>query len=178
MNDLEVGCRGVLTTMIQGASCEVDFATSCLLASWAAKTCLMAQFTHPESVATPPSYFEWLFVTGKPPPNMRIWVLPIAAADWGIRMEHRGVLWADSEATPISDPCNTHSTTIGLGQMLLFILGTTSSTLFSDEISRVMPTIGAQLWPRPNSFAWSSDRCLSDDDVWQLADLLPELIGS
>lgn len=173
MNDLETGSRRVLTKMMRGERCEIDFEDAKRLAAWTAKTCLMAQYTHPESVATPASYYEWLFLTKEPPPNMQIWAFPSAAQDWGVQMEHRGLLFKTSDRTQLSDPCNTHSTTIGLGQVVMFILGTTISNLFSEAFTTMLPDNGIQLWPQPSRFIWDPKEFLGDEDVWLLADLLP-----
>ena len=49
--------------LIDGQAREVDGDVVQNLAIWVAKTCLMAELTHPESAATPLEFYGWLFET-------------------------------------------------------------------------------------------------------------------
>ena len=174
MNDLERQVRKTLTMMIQGNAFVATMEDSESLATWVAKTCLMAQFTHPESLAMPQAYIDWIYSTRSPPPNMHIWAIPTRTEDWGVRMEHRGYLFNSDAKVDSSDPCNTHCTVIGLGYVAFWILGSTRSSLFPSELINYSPPTAVRLWPQGSSFKWKPQPCLGDMELRFLVDFLNE----
>jgi len=175
MNDLEGAARETLTALIQDTAGKVDGSQSRVLATWIAKTCLMAQLTEGESAAIPPAYYEWMFQTREPPPNMRIWIYPHDAIDWGVRMMHYGMLYG-SERMDVSERPNIHSTTIGLGHFAFLVLGSAGPPEALDLAERLVPLNGVRIWPDPNGFDWSEQSAIGHDELWLLSELLPLVV--
>lgn len=172
MNDLEERARNILTAMIQGVHFVATKSDNDALAIWVAKTCLMNQFTHPESLAMPQAYIDWIYTSKTPLPNMHIWAIPSCTDDWGVRSEHRGFLLSSSSNPDLSQPCNTHCTVIGLGCVAFWIIGTTTSGLFSKTLTELAPPPGIRIWPRGFSFEWNPEPCVGDEELWFLVDFL------
>ena len=122
MNDLEETSRSELTLLIKGDTTTMSIEQARSLAFWVAKTCVMAQLTHPESAATSPSLYHLMYRDRIPPPGMRIWALATDTDEWSVRMQHVGLLYGDTSTLEFSEPCNTHSTTIGLGKVAFCIM--------------------------------------------------------
>lgn len=172
MNDLETAARPVLTPLIDGQVAEVDGNVVQDLATWVVKTCLMAELTHPESAATPPEFYRWLFETRTPPPHTRIWAVPIKGQEWSLRVKHVGILYGDAATTDVSQPYNVHSTTIGLGRVAFCVMGAISSELEFPPLEDIPPLQAVRLWPDPRSFDWERHDPLDDRSAWLLSDIM------
>ena len=171
MNDLEGEAREPLSGLIQDTAEAIDERQARSVATWIAKTCLMAQLTEGESAAVPPAYYDWMYQTREPPPLMRIWIYPHDADDWGARMEHQGLLYG-TEPMDISDPPNIHSTTIGLGHLAFLVLGSAGPPEALDLTEQMVPRNGVRIWPNPRGFDWFRRTPLGHDELWLLAELL------
>jgi hypothetical protein len=172
MNDLETVVRPVLTPLIDGLIGEVDGEVVQDLAAWIMKTCLMAELTHPESAGTPPEFYRWLYETRTPLPHTRIWAVPIEGPEWSLRMQHVGILYGDAATTDTGQPCNVHSTTIGLGGVAFCVMGATGPRPEFPPLEDIPPLQAVRLWPDPASFDWARNDPLDDPSVWLLSDLL------
>lgn len=173
MNELEVRARPALTGLLQGRWTSVTKIESDVLALWVAKTCLMSQFTHPDSLAVPQSYIDWLCATRSPPPNMHIWAMPTACTDdWGLRTEHQTFLVGSRTALDPAEPCNTHCSVIGLGHVAFWILGTTVASLFPRSLAESAPPNAVRLWPDGSFFQWAPNQLVGDSELWYLREFL------
>jgi hypothetical protein len=177
MHALEEMARPLLTALIGGRRAEVAQDDAGQLALWVAKTCLMAQFTHPESAAVLPRQYQWLYERQTPPPRIHIWALSVEARDWALRMQHFGILYGDPDECDPSEPCNTYSTTIGLGQVAFCVMGTTSESMILPDLEDVTPLDAVRLWPDPRPFEWGRATPLGDEDLWFVSDYLRLWIG-
>ena len=177
MNGLEDAARPVLTTLISGQDTAVGEEHARHLALWVAKTCLMAQLTHPESAAVPTEHYRWLYENRTPPPGTQIWALDIEAQDWSLRMQHFAILYGDPAHCDPAEPCNTYSTTIGLGRAAFCVMGTTSESVVLPSLDDVTPLGAVRLWPYPRPFGWGRVAPLGDDDLWFVSDFLRLWMG-
>jgi hypothetical protein len=177
MNDLEETSRSVLTMLIRGEAGQVDRKSAEDLAIWVAKTCFMAQLTHPASAAVPPKHYEWLYEHRTPPADTHIWALNIEGGDWALRMQHFCILYGERGQHDFSEPCNTYSTTIGLGRVAFCVMGTTKSSMVLPSLEMVTPLDAVRIWPDAQRFEWGDVTPLEDADVWLVSDLLRLWIG-
>jgi hypothetical protein len=76
-----------------------------------------------------------------------------------------------------SEPCNTHSTTIGLGKVGFCIMTTTNESLALPSLDDIPPLNAARLWPHPAPFEWGLTQPLDDESVSIVSDLLRLWIG-
>ena len=176
MNDLEETSRSELTLLIKGDTTTMSIEQARSLAFWVAKTCVMAQLTHPESAATSPSLYHLMYRDRIPPPGMRIWALATDTDEWSVRMQHVGLLYGDTSTLEFSEPCNTHSTTIGLGKVAFCIMATTAR-LPLPSLEDIPPLKAVRLWPDPSPFPWSRTNPLDDVSLWIVSDLLQLWVG-
>lgn len=167
----------MVTAVIRGTSMSVSRQQAESLTFWAAKTCVMAQLTHPESSATPPDDYLLMYGQRTPPPAMRIWAMHTDTEDWGVRMQHFGLLYPDTSGVEFSEPCNTHSTTIGLGRVAFCVMATTVATLPLPSLDDIPPLKAVRLWPHPEPFVWGQTQPLDDESVWIVSDLLRLWLG-
>jgi hypothetical protein len=170
MNDLELAARPTLTSLIRGEALSYDADAARTLATWVAKTCLMAEFTHPESNATPSAHYRWLFERREPPPLMRIWAAPNCGPDWALRMEHVAALYGDPVSGEVDRPYDAHSPTIGLGHVVFCVIGRMDERFPTPPIEDIPPFSAARLWPDPHSCDWTLDAPLYDESAWLLSD--------
>ncbi len=177
MNDLEEASRSVLKPLIGGEEGSVDRGSAEDLATWVTKTCFMAQLTHPASAAVPPEDYRWLYKHRTPPADTHVWALNIEAEDWALRMQHFGVLYGERGQNDYSEPCNTYSTTIGLGRVAFCVMGSTNSSMVLPSLDMVTPLDAVRLWPNPQAFKWGGVTPLEDEDAWLVSDLLRLWIG-
>jgi hypothetical protein len=177
MNDLEREVRSDLTLLVEGATGLVPAKRSSSLATWVAKTCLMAEFTHPESATSTPEDYRWLHKYRLPPPGMNIWAFPTETADWGVRMQHLGWLYGEPNQVDTSEPCNTRSTTLGLGRVAFCVTATTSAGLSLPSFDDIPPLGAVRLWPATEAIVWDRQSPLGDEDVWFVSDFLRLWLG-
>jgi hypothetical protein len=177
MNELEGAARDALTMLIQGRRGRIGQEKVKTLATWVAKTSMMAEFTHPESAVTPADHYRWLFDHQTPPPGMMIWALPAAADDWALRMQHYGILYGFPETVDVSEACNTQSTVIGLGKVAFCLMSTSDPTLDLPSLDQIPPLAAVRLWPEPKSFWWDYVNPLGSADLWFVSDYLRLWIG-
>jgi len=177
MSDLEEATRLVLSALIAGESISVSLLQAESLAFWVAKTCVMAELTHPESAATPPHHFRYMHEDRMPPPGMHIWALNTDADDWGVRLQHFGILYGDPSELSYSEPCNTQSTTIGLGRAAFCVIATTQEVMPLPSLDDMPPLNAVRIWPNPVGFTWGQTRPLGNEDVWVVSDLLRLWLG-
>jgi hypothetical protein len=166
MNDLEASARSPVTALVKGETFTLSTEQVAIVATWAAKTALMAEFTHPESNATPAEHYRQLYETRLPPPGMHVWAAPIDAEDWALRMQHLGVLYGDPRETDIIQPCNTHSTTIGLGRVVFCVMGTTNPAVEFPHLDEIPPFGAIRVWPAAGPHRWSWSSPLDERAVW------------
>lgn len=172
MERLESEVRPALTKLIVGEAFTFGSDASEALATWVAKTAMMAEFTHPESKATRPLDYRDLYETGRPPSDMFIWAAATDTVDWCVRMEHAGLLFGDPDEVDVDQPCNVHSTTIGLGKVVFSVLGGSPPELPFPKLQDIPPFGAVRLWPEPDIVQWSRNVVLDDWSVWLMSDLL------
>ena len=159
------------TMLVTGRTGYVTLEETDALAIWIAKTCMMAQLTHPESAATPMKHYEWLYRNRTPPPGWNIWVMPISAQDWGLRIQYWSVLYGDPSTIDVSDPCNVHSTTIGLGRVGFCAMASAGADIAIPPLE-TSPLGAVRLWPEIHAFGWTRDQPLDNNEIWLASDLL------
>jgi hypothetical protein len=170
MNELEMTIRPMLTTMIHGNPVQLTPDDCAKLALWATKTVMLAEFTDMGSMAYSDADRHFLYEKREPPKGTRVWTASLADLDdWGVRMQHWGMLAGSSN---IDDPCNVHQTTIGLGRLLLGLTHTLDY-LPVPPLDRIMIPI----WPDPQLRSWPTNHPLHDFMAWQVSEALAFLLS-
>lgn len=73
MNDLEVAARPVLTPLLRGEPSVLDVVDQQIVATWALKTTMMAQYLWSDR-PIPSAHYAALRRLGEPPPGYAVWV--------------------------------------------------------------------------------------------------------
>jgi hypothetical protein len=97
--------------------------------------------------------------------------MPIAAEDWGLRLQYWSVLYGDPSTIDTSDPCNVHSTTMGLGSVAFCAMATAGGDVSMPPME-TSPLGAVRLWPDIHAFDWTRERTLDSDEIWLVSDLL------
>jgi len=167
LSAMEVRTKPLLLGLMQGERIELGPEEYLLLATWAAKTIMTAEFIDGSRIAIPPQARHALMQCLCPPPQgWWIWIAGYAGTEWITGIYHFVTRLNRSEAdlkTP--DTLNLQSTTIGLGHLVIHAISTSI-----PDLSFALGNPGASdlkaIWPlSATSISWPPLRLLADDDV-------------
>jgi hypothetical protein len=164
---MEDRTKPLLLRLMQGERIELGPEEHLLLATWAAKTIMTAEFVDESRVAIPSQDRSSLMQCLCPPrQGWWIWIAGYRGIEWLIGIYHFSLRVNRSEAdlkTP--DIPNLQATTIGLGYLVIHAISTSipdcSFALNNPVASDLKP-----IWPlSASSISWPPLRLLTDDDV-------------
>jgi hypothetical protein len=168
LSDLEGRTKPLILDLLRGGHDGLSPEEQNLLATWAAKTCMTAEFLDRSKIAIPQGDRTHLMRTISPPKTgWWIWIAGNAGLEWIAGISHFSAHF--SEIPPIAPEAtgipNVQSTTLGLGCLLFHIVSTTfpdlSFALDDPAISDLRP-----IWPASGAaLPWPPDRFLTDEGV-------------
>ena len=167
LSGIEESTKPLLLSVISGDPITLDAPKRAMLATWAAKTIMTAEFVDRKLVAIPSEDRTYL-MNNIAPPNAGwwIWIAGNCGVEWETGIYHfssRLNTSLDDLKTP--DILNLQCTTIGLGHLLVHAISTTvgshSFSLTRPDASDLKP-----IWPDPTTdITWPPSKLLTDDDV-------------
>jgi hypothetical protein len=179
LSGLEKRAKPLLIMLIRGMPFTLNADAQRLLAVWAAKTVMTAEFVDPTKVAIPAVERASLMRDLAPPQRgWWIWIAGSQGIEWLTGINHfSGRL----NRTPIDletpDVVNLQSTTIGLGRLLIHV----ASTVVPDQSFALQNPDTADLrpiWPQPTApIVWPRNRLLTDEDIDFIARTIPRAMG-
>lgn len=153
MSDLENKNKAVLSNLIEGGKMLLFPSQMKLLAAWAAKTVMAAEYHEPHKVAVPQADRTYLMTHREPPPQgWNIWIAPYGGPQWAVQLLHFvGHLFSVAPGEPVSGaegPLNTQMTLITLGHLAIFAVSTSDEgrTFTLKDESR---SDFRRIWPLP-----------------------------
>lgn len=167
LSKLEERTKPLLSTLVPGQPVNIGPAEQLLLATWAVKTVMTAEFIEPNEIAIPQDHRTLLRKTLTPPPSgWWVWIAGYRGIKWITGLYH----FAARLNVPPIDPETAHikniqSTTIGLGRLLIHAISTTvpgySFALDKPNVSDLKP-----VWPINTAVTtWPPTRLVDDNDV-------------
>jgi hypothetical protein len=180
LSDLEQRAKPLLLMLIRGMPFTLGADAQGLLATWAAKTIMVAEFLKPTKVAIPQTDRASLMASLSPPQaGWWIWIAGSqASVDWRTGINHFS---ARMNRSPVDlktpDIVNVQSSTIGIGQLLIHSVSTTvpghSFALQNPDAADLRP-----IWPQPAApITWPRLRLLTDPDIDFIARTIPRAFG-
>ena len=172
MNDIETMARPVLSPLIRGESRQLQRSDVLAIASWTVKTALMTQLTGVEGIAALAPVYQLLYHEREPSQNSVVWAAATGSEDWALRCETVGAL-IGTEDEPVtvdaSEPVNTVSTTIGLGNLLLHTVFTARSSVSYPPLDEIHQGAVVQLWPNPDATTLLPTHWLFGEVAWMIS---------
>jgi hypothetical protein len=167
LSALEKRTQPLLMMLIEGTPFALDADSQRLLATWAAKTIMAAEFIHPEKVAVPAEDRASLMRNLAPPERgWWIWMAGSQGTEWLTGLNHFS---ARINVTPVDletpDVVNLQSTTIGIGQLVIYAISTSvpghDFALSDPNRSDLKP-----IWPQPTAaITWPRLRLLTNENI-------------
>jgi hypothetical protein len=140
---------------------------------------MMAEFTHPASLAATPADYVALYESGNPPPSWKVWVAKYGGTSPGDHVvRHFGLQLSEfPDVRAEAHKCDTQVTTFVIGRLCAHSF---SSTVISGaEGDDYGPIDVPQIWPSTaEALHWGCVRQLTDRGVVSLASALVRGIPS
>jgi len=150
MSRMETRTRPVLMRLIQGQTHRLSTFDQKLVATWSAKTAMVAEYVHPTHIAVPDFHRLWMYANLEPPPGWNIWIAHYAGFKW----RNLAIYHHVGGLTP-SGENDTQFTSIGMGHLFIQVASTTIPGIdFApkdesiSDLRRVWPPTGSDIhWP-------------------------------
>ena len=123
MSRIETRGRRVLMPLVQGQSHRLSTFDQLVLASWVAKTVMVAEYVYPTHIAISDRDRLWMYANLEPPPKgWHIWIAHYAGIKWrNLAIYHH--IGGLSKPTGL----DTQFTSIGMGVCVVRVFETASS---------------------------------------------------
>jgi hypothetical protein len=177
MSRMETRTRPILMPLIQGTMHRISTFDQKYLATWAAKTAMVAEYTMPDKIAIPDSERLWMLANLAPPPNWTIWIADYRGTKWrNLAISHHMAVLPTKTTKPGEIAPNTHFTSFGIGNLFVQIVGTSTGAKFAvadDSVSDLR-----RIWPaNTDAISWPPIGMLNDEKADFVANSLSRLSG-
>jgi hypothetical protein len=167
LSRLETRAKPLLLALLRGERFALGPAEQLLLSTWAAKTCMTAEFIDRTKIAIPQEDRTHLMGTLSPPHiGWWIWVAGNQGVEWEAAINHfSGRLHQPPVPREAAEVVNLQSTTLGIGRLLIFAISTSfpgaDFGLTNARVAELQP-----IWPlRPATILWPPHRLLPDSEI-------------
>lgn len=174
LSDLEEKVKPILTHLIRGEQVNLPIESQVLLATWAAKTAIIAEKSNPRENGISQTERSWLMINQIPPETWAVWVAGYNGETWRELnlFQERGRL----QVTPVRRPGiqidYVHATTWGMGRVVFLVVGTTLK-MAPEIFNRIDGNGLFKIWtPLPRSILFPSYSTLDDPKVTALSKIL------
>lgn len=153
MSRMETRTRPILMPLIQGLPHSISTFDLKVLATWIAKTVMVAEYIHPGHIAIPDLERLHLMANLAPPDNWMIWIADYRGLKWRslALSHHMGKLLPPKPTEPADKPLgpDTHVTSIGIGRLFIQVgVSAHGFDMENDAFRLVWPLSGLSLsWP-------------------------------
>jgi hypothetical protein len=177
MSRMESRTRPILTPLIQGLPHSISTFDQQYLATWIAKTVMVAEYAHPDHVAVPDRDRLHLLGELAPPDHWRIWVADYRGYVWrNLAIYHHLGRLAPPKGLESTDSADTHFTSIGMGHLFIQVVATTSGANFAFEDSATTPF--RRIWPRIGVImSWPPSNALFDQEANHVSKSFSRIAG-
>lgn len=173
MSQLENRAKNGLPPLIAGQACRIAPGGQRLLATWAVKTTMTAEFTTDSTKNSTQEHRSWLMSNDCPPSNWFVWIANHKSAIWAnLGIYQSNVLVSPTEVDKPSDaPYYAQSTVFGVGHLLFLVIHSNAPIVNSHFHGREADGL-PQIWPpQERSILWPPIRILKEKDVYELANI-------
>lgn len=152
MSRMETRTRPILMRLIQGISHRLSTFDQAILASWVAKTIMVAEFAYPNAIAISDEERLRMYASTEILDHWTIWIADYKGVSWrNLAMAHHICALAPGlSSEPLNPemvaPPDTQFTSIGMGHLFIQAVSTSTRVKFGlndDTVSDLK-----QIWPR------------------------------
>ena len=173
LSQLETRVRPVLTPLITGENHNLLEDEQTLLATWAAKTAMVAEHFRPIDHGISQDERTWLIDKLTPPAKWFIWIAAYNGKEWG-NLSIAQIRIA-LNPTPVTRPSDARyygqATTFGVGHILFCVVSGSSPDMETRFGGRDADGL-LQIWPTcPRSILWPPQTIFGDKQAFTLANI-------
>ncbi len=173
LSGLETSAKCVLPPLIVGRRARIGYGAQSILAAWAAKTAMVAEYTKPSGACITQEERNWLKSNTKAPIDWYIWIAAYEGEAWRDLsiLQTRVGLSEEPVRRPSEAPHDAQATTFGVGNILFCAMSSRSPFVRRQFTKRDYDGL-LQIWPpRLHSIVWPPARTFGDEEAYALADL-------
>lgn len=173
LSGLETKAQHAIPPLIVGNRYNLLEGGQALLATWAAKTAMVAEHFKPTDAGITQGERTWLMNSLTPPEKWFIWIAPYKGRDWGNLSiyQSRIGLSPTPVARPSEAPYYAQATTFGLGHILFCVVSGSDPNMGRHFAGREADGL-VQIWPaQVRSILWPPARIFGDREAYQLANI-------
>jgi len=162
LGDLEQLASPILTPLIEGTSGELTPASQFVVATWAAKTALLHQYTQPDTVPNRPfllSYHEELFARKGPPTNVQVWLGATTLSNVRLRCTTQRVSSFSIPGASEHASSTGFVSTLVIGCVVIQLFGHTLAGSITIDHGFLAPYL-PQIWPARGHVRWPPERLI------------------
>jgi hypothetical protein len=179
-NLVEDAAKPILSSLINSEPLTINAEMQRILATWAAKTVMVAEYINRDKVSIKQEDRTWLKEHLIPPPGWWIWIGSYAGQDWrqlGI-FQHPGKLEIPSVSDGAPTEHNLELTMIGMGDLLFLVINSSWSHIWDiiDRIGNPSRNV-ARIWPiTTEDIAWPKWDVITDAQAEYLTTYLARIL--
>jgi hypothetical protein len=180
MSALEAQAKPLLLPLINGENGKISVEAQRVLATWASKTVMTAEFIHPKSAVIEVQERKLLMEHLLPPERWHVWMARYEGEVWrGLSMyQHSGTLDVPSVSRPGGVSHYVESTTFGIGHVVFYVVATTWERIHIPFLGFGVPGL-ARICPAPNlDIVWPPPFILGDAEVTRMSQSVGEILLS
>lgn len=166
--------RALPPLIVGGRRCSLLPEGQKKLASWAAKTTMVASRSRPRPNEITQEERTFLMENGKPPDNWFVWIGTYQGVEWRdlVIFQSRSALSPTPFCDPDFAPYYVQATTFGIGHILFCVVSSSFPGINEHFLGK--ETAGfVQIWPpQPRSVLWPTARILHDPQAYGTANIL------
>ncbi len=174
LSRLEGRVKRALPPLIAGKRANLLEGGQALLATWAAKTAMVAEHFEPIDSGITQDERTWLMNNLTPPTKWFVWIATYNGNDWGNLgiFQDRGALSPTPVARPSEAPYYVQATTFGVGHILFCVVSSSSPDIDARFAGCEADGL-VQIWPaQPRSVLWPPARIFGDREAYALANII------
>ena len=172
MSRMEIRARPLLMPLIQGLPHSKSTFDLKYLATWIAKTVMVAEYIHPDHIAIPDKERLHMYANLAPPDHWIIWIADYRGTKWrNLAISHHMAKLLPPKAPEPSESVapDTHITSIGMGHLFIQVVASVLEFEFEHDAFR-------RIWPLTDlALSWPPARPLSDIEPDYIANSLARI---
>lgn len=170
---MEERVKPILIPLIIGERRNLSMYDQSVLATWASKTAMVAEYSKPIEDGITQGERTWLMEKQTPPPKWFVWIGAYHGTDWRdlAIFQNRGSLSPAPVASPSKAPYYMQATTFGAGHVIFCVLSTSSPHILPNFLGLEANGL-FQICPSyPRSILWPPAHTLGDTEANGLANI-------
>lgn len=179
LSRMETATKPLLLDLVQGYSRTLTVADQKLLATWIAKTAMVAEFVKKDQVTVGQATRDRFYANPEPPAHWNIWIAFYSGTEWlAGNIFHHGVGMYMPPLEMMPGVKNTHYTVITLGRLMCICTGCEDERQ-EIKLDARMDQAVRQLWPAiGRDIAWPPERSIDDQGAQQVTGAFGKWMGT